>query len=144
MVTGQVADNEYRVGCISGLKRQEVSTSLLADKCGSGRQQSPACLENALAACQGLGAYKVGFYVGAGAAAGTTALACGAGTKTATESVAACNGIAESSPVPVACANALADKCGSGKAGMIQARAQTNQVTYTCVETNLTGTARLR
>jgi len=144
MVSGQNADNEYRVGCVNGLKRQEVDSSLLDDKCGSGRQQSPACLAAANAACRDLGAYKIGFYVGAGSASGTTALACGAGTKTATESVPNCNGIADTSPVPVACAGALADKCGSGKAGMIQALAQPNQVSYTCVELNLTGTARLR
>jgi len=144
MVSGQIADNEYRVGCINGLKRSDVASSLLEDKCGSGRQQSPACLEKAQAACLTLGAYKVGFYLGSGATTGTTALACGAGTKTASESVTACNGISESAPVPIECANALAEKCGSGKAGMIQARAQTNQVSYTCVELNLTGSARLR
>ncbi len=144
MVTGQQADNEYRVGCINGVQRFDVSSSLLEDKCGPGRQQSPACLEKAAAACRTLGDYKLGFYVGAGKSSGTTALGCGAGTKTATESVPNCNGIAESNPVPVACANALAAKCGSGKGGMIQARAQTNQVTYTCVELNLTGTARFR
>jgi cysteine-rich repeat protein len=144
MVTGQKADNEYRVGCISGLKRHDVGSSLLEDKCAPGRQQSPACLERAEAACHALGSYKLGFYLGPGAAAGTTALACGAGTKTATESVPTCNGIVESNPVPVACANALAEKCGSGKAGMIQARAQANQVSYTCVELSLTGSARFR
>jgi cysteine-rich repeat protein len=144
MVTGQNADNEYRVGCINGLKRADVDNSLLGGKCSPGRQQSPACLEVARAACSSLGNYTVGFYIGGGATSGTTALACGAGTKTATESVSGCNGISESNPVPVACASALAEKCGNGKAGMIQARAQTSQVTYTCVELSLTGTARLR
>lgn len=144
MVTGQQADNEYRVGCINGPKRFDVSSSLLEDKCGPGRQQSPACLEKAAAACRTLGDYRLGFYVGVGASSGTTALGCGAGTRSATESVPSCNGIAESNPVPVACASALAAKCGTGKGGMIQARAQTNQVTYTCVELNLTGSARFR
>jgi hypothetical protein len=55
-----------------------------------------------------------------------------------------CNGIAEGSPVPVACSAALADKCGNSKGGMIQARAQSNQVTYSCVDLNLTGSARFR
>ncbi|HYQ47389.1 MAG TPA: DUF4215 domain-containing protein [Polyangiaceae bacterium] len=144
MVTGQNADNEYRVGCITGVTRYDVNSSLLEDKCGPGRQQSPACLEKAAAACRGLGAYKIGFYVGVGAATGTFALACGAGTKTGTESVPNCNGIAESNPVPVTCASALAEKCGSSKAGMIQASAQANQVTYTCVDLNLTGTVRFK
>lgn len=144
MVTGQKADNEYSVGCVDGLTRKDVSNSLLENQCAPGRQQSPACLERAEAACRGLGEYKLGFYLGAGAMAGTTALACGAGTRTTTESVPDCNGISESSPVPVACAKALAQKCGGGKAGMIQARAQQNQVTYTCVALSLTGTVRLR
>lgn len=47
-----------------------------------------------------------------------------------------CNGIADTNPVPIACAKALADKCGSGKGGMIQALAQTNQVKYTCVDSS--------
>ena len=95
-------------------------------------------------ACRSLGAYQIGFYVGVGATSGTFALACGAGTKTATENVPNCNGIAEGNPVPITCASALAEKCGNSKAGMIQARAQTNQVTYTCVDLNLMGTARFR
>jgi cysteine-rich repeat protein len=144
MVTGQKADNEYTVGCIHGLTRRDVSTSLLENLCGGGVQQSPACREKTDAACRALGAYKIGFYLGAGATAGTTAVACGAGTRTATESVPGCNGIADGSPVPVACVKALADKCGSGKAGLIQTRVQSNQVTYTCVELSLTGTARFK
>jgi hypothetical protein len=144
MVTGQTADNEYTVGCINGLQRYEVSNSLLDNKCGSGVQQSPACRENTTAACATLGAYKLGFYLGPGSSSSATAVACGAGTKTNTESVPSCNGIADGSPVPIACVKALADKCGSGKAGLIQARAQANQVSYTCVELNLTGTARFK
>ncbi len=144
MVTGQIADNEYSVGCITGVTRVEVSSSLLQNNCGSGKQQSPACLEKTAAACRGLGAYGIGFYVGTGAQSDTTALACGAGTRSATESVPGCNGIADSNPVPVECAKALAEKCGSARGGMIQARAQANQVTYSCVDLTLTGTARLK
>ncbi|HET9932084.1 MAG TPA: DUF4215 domain-containing protein, partial [Polyangiaceae bacterium] len=143
MVTGQKGDNEYSVGCINGFKREEVPTSSLNDKCGGGRQQSPACLDQAAAACQRKG-YTQGFYLGAGSAADSTALACGMGAKRGPESVQACNGIADTSPVPVDCAKALADKCGSGKGGMIQALAQKTQVTYTCIDLNLTGSARLK
>jgi|GEM_PF-2272162 len=144
MVTGQNADNEYRVGCITGVKRYDANSSLFDNKCGPGQQQSPACLEKMAAACSSLGAYKIGFYLGVGATSGTFAIACGAGTKTATENVPNCNGIAEGNPVPVACSAALADKCGNSKGGMIQARAQSNQVTYTCVDLNLTGSARFK
>jgi cysteine-rich repeat protein len=144
MVTGQKADNEYSVGCITGVKRVEVNSSLLDNKCEPGKQQSPACLERARAACRGLGTAGIGFYVGVGANSNMTALACGAGTKTATESVPGCNGIADTNPVTVECAKALAAKCGSGQGGMIQDHPQSNQVTYTCVDLTLTGTARLR
>jgi hypothetical protein len=58
--------------------------------------------------------------------------------------VPGCNGIADGAPVPVGCVKALADKCGAGKAGLIQTRVQNNQVTYTCVELSLTGTARFK
>jgi hypothetical protein len=44
--------------------------------------------------------------------------------------------------VPVTCAQALSDLCGEGQGGMIQARAQSNQVSYTCVDLSLTGHAR--
>jgi cysteine-rich repeat protein len=142
MVTGQNADNEYTVGCITGFTRQEVPTASLDDQCGGGRQQSPACLEQIDAACNDLG-YTQGFFLGNGST-GNTAIACGTGTRRTTESVTGCNGIADTSPVPVACAKALATKCGAGKAGMIAARAQPSQVTYTCLDLTLTGTARLR
>jgi len=144
MVTGQNADNEYTVGCINGLQRYEINSSLLESKCGSGIQQSPACREKTTAACVALGAYKIGFFLGAGSTASTTAVACGAGTKTNTESVPSCNGVADGSAVPVECIKALAAKCGSGKAGLIQTRAQATQVSYTCVELSLSGTARFK
>jgi cysteine-rich repeat protein len=143
MVTGQTADNEYTVGCVSGFTRQEVDTTLLQGQCPGGRQQSPGCLEQADAACQALG-YTQGFYLGNGSSAGTTALACGNGTRTFTDNVPGCNGIGATDPVPVACAKALAAKCGNGRGGMMQLRAQTNQVTYTCVDLTLTGSVRLR
>jgi hypothetical protein len=143
MVTGQIADNEYTVGCVSGFTRQEVDTSLLQGQCPGGRQQSPGCLEQADAACQAIG-YTQGFYLGNGSSAGTTALACGNGTRTFTDNVPGCNGIGATDPVPVACAKALAAKCGAGRGGMMQLRAQTNQVTYTCVDLTLTGSVRLR
>jgi len=143
MVTGKIADNEYSVGCINNFKKEEVATSSLNDKCGGGHQQSPACLEQANAACVKK-SYTQGFYLGAGSSTDTTALACGMGAKKGPESVSGCNGIADTDPVPVDCAKALADKCGAGKGGMLQALAQKTQVTYTCVDLTLTGSARLK
>ncbi len=138
MVTGVKGDNEYTVGCIVGFQRREVPTSQL-DQCPGGRQQSPACLDQIHAACVGLG-FDRGFYLGTGSG-GTYAVACDAGT-TATEGIAGCNGIADTSPVPVTCAQALSAKCGSGKGGMIQARAASDRVTYTCIDLSLTGSVR--
>jgi cysteine-rich repeat protein len=142
MVTGQNEDNEYSVGCITGFSRQEVPTASLDDQCGGGRQQSPSCLAQVNTACVDLG-FTQGFYLGNGST-GNTAVACGMGAVRPAESVTGCNGIADTSPVPVACAKALATKCGNNKGGMITALAQASQVTYTCVDLTLTGTARLR
>ena len=85
-----------------------------------------------------------GFGVRFACAAVLGLVACGAGTKTNTESVPSCNGVADGSAVPVECIKALAAKCGSGKAGLIQTRAQATQVSYTCVELSLSGTARFK
>lgn len=139
MVTGQLADNLYSVGCVSGFSQRDVSTSVL-DDCQPGQQQSPACLEQVNDACQSLG-FGRGFYLGTGASSNTFALACDAGT-TSTKSISGCNGISNSSPVPVGCAKALATECGSNRGGMLQARAQSSQVTFTCIDLSLTGTAR--
>ncbi len=138
MVTGKKADNEYYVGCITGFTQKEYSTSQL-DQCQPGRQQSPACLEQINNACETLG-YTRGFYLGTGSS-GNYAIACGAGA-VSTASISGCNGIADTNPVPVTCAQALASKCGNNKGGMIQARAASNQVTYTCIDLTLTGTVR--
>jgi cysteine-rich repeat protein len=138
MVTGEKADNEYYVGCINGFTQKEYPTSQL-DQCPGGRQQSPSCLEQINNACESLG-YSQGFYLGNGSS-GNFAIACGSGA-VSSASVQGCNGIADTSPVPVACAQALATKCGNNKGGMIQARAQSNQVTYTCIDLSLTGTVR--
>lgn len=139
LVTGITGDNEYTVGCIVGFERQDVSTSKL-DQCPGGRQQSPSCLEQVNAACNELG-YDRGFYLGLGSAANTYALACDQGTLT-TASVPGCDGIADTSPTPITCSQALSERCGVGKGGIIQARAEWNQVTYTCVDLSLTGNAR--
>jgi hypothetical protein len=138
MVTGKKADNEYYVGCITGFERKEASTSQL-DQCQPGRQQSPSCLEQIRNACDSLG-YERGFYLGTGSS-GTFAIACGHGDLDAA-SVAGCNGISDTNPVPVACAQALTAKCGNEQGGMLQARAASNQVTYTCIDLTLTGTVR--
>ncbi len=138
MVTGKEADNEYTVGCIGGFAREEASTSQLS-QCQPGRQQSPACLDQVETACSGLG-YSQGFYLGTGSS-GNYAIACGSGALK-TENVPGCNGISDTSPVPVGCAQALAAKCGKNKGGMLQALAQTSQVTYACIELTLTGTVR--
>lgn len=138
MVTGKIADNHYSVGCINGFTNKEAPTSQL-DQCQPGRQQSPSCLEQIKNACVGMG-YARGFYLGNGSS-GNFAIACDNGSLK-TESVTNCNGIADTSFVPVACSQALASKCGSNKGGMIQARAQSNQVTYTCIDLTLTGSAR--
>lgn len=138
MVTGKKAENEYTVGCILGFQRLEFSTNQL-DQCQPGRQQSPACLEQISDSCRSSG-FTRGFYLGTGSS-GTFAVACDGGTTT-TESISGCNGISDTSPVPVTCAQALATKCGNGKGGMIQARAQSNAVTYTCIDLTLTGIAR--
>jgi cysteine-rich repeat protein len=139
MILGELADNEYKVGCIDDFTREEVSTSQL-DQCPGGRQQSPACLEQVYDACDALG-YSQGFYLGTGSS-GNYALACGTGTTRITKSVAGCNGVSDTSPVPVECAGALASQCGNGRGGMLQARAESNQVTYTCVDLTLTGSVR--
>lgn len=138
MVTGKKADNEYTVGCIGGFDRKEVSTSQLS-QCQPGRQQSPACLEQIETACGALG-YGRGFYLGTGSS-GNFAIACGDGVLK-TESVPSCNGISDTNPVPVGCAQALTAKCGQNQGGMLQARAQNTQVTYTCIDLTLTGTVR--
>lgn len=139
LVTGKLADNEYTVGCIVGFQRKEVSTSKL-DQCPGGRQQSPSCLGQVNAACNELG-YDRGFYLGVGSAANTYAVACDYGAPV-TASVPGCNGIADTNPVPVSCSGALRDTCGEGKGGLVQGRAQSNQVTYTCVDLSLTGSVR--
>src|SRR5690606_18755733 len=117
----------------------EVDVSLL-DQCPPGRQQSPACLEQINVACRDLG-YSRGFYLGSGGSSGTYDVACDSGS-TRTESISGCNGIQDTQPVPVACAQALATRCGQDQGGMIQARAESNQVTYTCIELSLTGSVR--
>jgi hypothetical protein len=139
LVTGITGDNEYTVGCIVGFEQKEVATSKL-DQCPGGRQQSPACLEQVNFACNELG-YDRGFYLGYGSSANTYAVACDYGALSSA-SVPGCDGIADTSPVPVTCAQALSDVCGEGKGGMIQARAQWNLSTYTCVDLSLTGNAR--
>jgi cysteine-rich repeat protein len=141
MVTGKKADNEYTVGCVTGFQRQDVANSLLSDQCGGGHQQSPSCLDKVSFACRGLG-FTQGFYIGNGSSSDTTAVACGSGAVQNPESISACNGIGATNPVPVECAQALAAKCGNGKGGMLQALAQSNQVTYTCIDLSLTGSAR--
>ncbi len=141
MVTGvkEDADDQYTVGCIIGFERNVVPTSQL-DQCPGGRQQSPACLDQINTACVDLG-YARGFYLGLGSAPDTYAVACDDGT-TKTESVPGCNGIEDTNPVPVTCADALSAKCGNNKGGMIQTRAQSDEVTYTCIDLSLTGSVR--
>jgi cysteine-rich repeat protein len=139
MVTGVVADNEYSVGCIIGFEANEAPIAQL-DQCPGGRQQSPACLEQVHMACVDRG-YSRGFYLGLGWSGNTYAIACDSGSTTS-ESVPGCNGISDTSPVPVTCAQELSTKCGENRGGMIQARAQSDWVTYTCIDLSLTGTAR--
>lgn len=137
MVTGG-ADNEYTVGCIDGFERHEVPQSQL-DQCPGGRQQSPNCLGQINEACRELGADR-GFYLGTGSS-GTYAVACDVGS-TFTESISDCNGISGIEPVPVSCAQALSNRCGDEQGGMIQAPAESNEVTFTCIDLTLTGEAR--
>lgn len=145
MVTGtkEGEDNEYNVGCIVGVTEESVDTALLADKCGGGRQQSPACLERAAAACAGISDenYDVGFFLGAGGD-GKTRLACADGQKRA-KGVQGCNGVAEGNPVPVQCAAALSREC-NGKGGMLQAVPTNDEVIFNCFDLSTTGSVRFR
>src|SRR5690606_33603419 len=101
LITGRKADNEYYVGCISGFTQKEYASSSL-NQCQPGRQQSPACLEQINGACRTLG-YARGFYLGSGSS-GNYTIACASGS-VVTASIQNCNGISDTSPVPVACAH---------------------------------------